>query len=146
MALSADQLPDLDPDDPRNVSQQIAGFLRAAIDDGRLQPGDRLPSQEDFANRYGIARETVKSATRQLIVEGLLLSRQGSGVYVRDPAESGGPGVDELKALRADLEVLRAQLRRTDTDVKRVESRIDAVLNAWEPHGPQSTEVEVHPQ
>lgn len=76
-------LDDLDPDDPRTSSQQIAAKLRAAILTGKLQPGEKLPSQNDLASRYGIARETVKSALRLLDHDRLILSRQGSGAYVR---------------------------------------------------------------
>lgn len=82
-----DHLDDLDPDDPRAPSQQIANQLRAAIKTGKLQPGDKLPSQPEMAKRYGVARETVKAALRQLAVEHLTVSRQGSGVYVRAQTE-----------------------------------------------------------
>jgi len=77
------QLPDLDPDDPRTVSQQIANALRAAILRGHLGPGTRLPSQNELAGRYGVARETVKAALRVLDREQLIISRQGSGSFVR---------------------------------------------------------------
>lgn len=76
-------LPDLDPDDPRTVSQQIANALRAAILRGHLRPGDRLPSQNELVGRYGVARETVKAALRVLDREQLIVSRQGSGSFVR---------------------------------------------------------------
>jgi DNA-binding transcriptional regulator YhcF (GntR family) len=77
----------IDPDDPRPVSQQIANHLRAAILTRRLQPGERLPSQLELAERYGVARETVKSALRTLREERLIVSRQGSGAYVRSQTE-----------------------------------------------------------
>lgn len=73
----------LDPDDPRQASQQIAARLRAAILDRKLAPGERLPSQPDLAARYGVARETVKRALDVLRSENLVVSRQGSGVFVR---------------------------------------------------------------
>jgi DNA-binding transcriptional regulator YhcF (GntR family) len=78
-----DYLGALDPDDPRQASQQIANKLRAAILTHRLEPGDRLPSQPELATRYGVARETVKRALDLLRAERLVVSRQGSGVFVR---------------------------------------------------------------
>ncbi|MFC7620037.1 GntR family transcriptional regulator [Microlunatus sp. GCM10028923] len=78
-----DRLFDFDPDDPRTPSQQIANALRAAILAGRLESGERLPTQQQLAARYGVARETVKSALRILDREGLIVSRQGSGSFVR---------------------------------------------------------------
>lgn len=78
-----DFLGDLDPEDPRQESQQIALRLRAAILGGKLAPGERLPSQHDLADRYGVARETVKRALELLRRERLIITRQGSGSYVR---------------------------------------------------------------
>lgn len=77
----------LDPDDPRPASQQIANVLRAAIRTGRFAPGDRLPSQLELADRYGVARETVKAALRILRDERLIVTRQGSGAFVRAQTE-----------------------------------------------------------
>ncbi|MFB9183279.1 winged helix-turn-helix domain-containing protein [Dactylosporangium sucinum] len=87
MNANADSLDGLDPDDPRPASQQIANVLRAAILTRRFQPGERLPSQNELAERYGVARETVKSALRILRDERLVVSRQGSGAFVRAQTE-----------------------------------------------------------
>ncbi|GGM72621.1 GntR family transcriptional regulator [Longimycelium tulufanense] len=87
MAPTDNSLFELDPDDPRPQSQQIANKLRAAIKTGKLQPSDKLPSQPELAKRYGVARETVKRALEPLYDERLLVSRQGSGVYVRAQTE-----------------------------------------------------------
>lgn len=87
MSTDLDFLGDLDPDDPRTSSQQIANKLRAAILTRKLQPGDKLPSQHELASRYGVARETVKSALRLLDKDRLIVSRQGSGAYVRAQTE-----------------------------------------------------------
>jgi DNA-binding transcriptional regulator YhcF (GntR family) len=83
----ADDLDGLDPDDPRPASQQIANVLRAAILTRRFHPGERLPSQNELADRYGVARETVKSALRLLREERLIVTRQGSGAFVRAQTE-----------------------------------------------------------
>jgi DNA-binding transcriptional regulator YhcF (GntR family) len=85
--VSADDLDELEPDDPRPASQQIANLLRAAILTRKFAPGERLPSQNDLADRYGVARETVKTALRILRDERLIISRQGSGAFVRAQTE-----------------------------------------------------------
>ncbi|MFC5752995.1 winged helix-turn-helix domain-containing protein [Actinomadura rugatobispora] len=86
----ADYLADLAPEDPRPPSRQIAEQLRSAILSGRLQPDAKLPSQNQLSSRYGVARETVKTALRQLASESLIISRKGSGSFVRaqDVADS----------------------------------------------------------
>jgi DNA-binding transcriptional regulator YhcF (GntR family) len=78
-----DYLGQLDPDDPKQASQQITDRLRAAILTGKLAAGDKLPSQPELASRFGVARETVKRALDPLRAERLIISRQGSGVFVR---------------------------------------------------------------
>ena len=77
----------LDPDDPRPASQQIANRLRAAIRTRKIEPGQRLPSQHELAERYDVARETVKAALRILRDERLIITRQGSGAFVRAQTE-----------------------------------------------------------
>ena len=85
--MTIGDLVELDPDDPRPASQQIANAIRAAIRTRRFQPGERLPSQNDLAARYGVARETIKRALDVLREERLIVARQGSGVFVRAVTE-----------------------------------------------------------
>jgi DNA-binding transcriptional regulator YhcF (GntR family) len=77
----------LDPDDPRPPYQQVANALRAAILTRKFAPGDKLPSGPQLAESYGVARMTVQQAVRILRDEGLIVSRQGSGVFVRERTE-----------------------------------------------------------
>lgn len=74
----------LDPDDPRPPYIQVANVLRAAILTRKLEPGERLPTQADLAERYGVARMTIQQSLRLLREEKLIVSRQGSGVFVRE--------------------------------------------------------------
>jgi DNA-binding transcriptional regulator YhcF (GntR family) len=83
VTANLDFLGELDPDDPKQASQQIANKLRAAILTRKLAPGDKLPSQPELASRYGVARETVKRALELLRAERLIVTRQGSGAFVR---------------------------------------------------------------
>ena len=77
----------LDPDDPRPPYMQIANALRAAILTKQLAPGEQLPSGNELAKRYSVARMTVQQALRVLRDEGLVVTRQGSGVFVRGRSE-----------------------------------------------------------
>ena len=56
--------------------------LRAAILDGRLRPGARLPATRDLASAYRLARATIVTAFDQLKSEGYVEGRSGSGTYV----------------------------------------------------------------
>ncbi|MFC4631302.1 GntR family transcriptional regulator [Promicromonospora alba] len=77
----------LDPDDPRPPYQQVAAALRAAILTRTIAPGDKLPTQKELGERYGVARMTVQQALRILKDDGLVTSRQGSGMYARERTE-----------------------------------------------------------
>lgn len=77
----------LDVDDPRPPYQQVASRLRAAILTKKLNPGDKLASGTQLAEQYGVARMTIQQAIRLLREDGLVVSRQGSGVYVRARTE-----------------------------------------------------------
>lgn len=77
------QLPRIDRSDERPPYRQIAGALREAINLGRLAPGDRLPSESELSQRYGVARMTARQAIQALKSEGLVVSEHGRGVFVR---------------------------------------------------------------
>ncbi|MFJ1821001.1 PLP-dependent aminotransferase family protein [Streptomyces sp. NPDC088175] len=61
--------------------------LREAVRTGRLAPGTRLPSSRGLAADLGIARNTVADAYAELVAEGWLTARQGSGTRVARRAE-----------------------------------------------------------
>ena len=64
------------------LSDRLAALLSAQLEGGTLRPGDRLPSEQQIAVSHGVSRTVVREAVHQLKSRGLLLSRQGSGVYV----------------------------------------------------------------
>ncbi|HEX5542641.1 MAG TPA: GntR family transcriptional regulator [Micromonospora sp.] len=63
--------------------RQIAGDLRRRIRRGDWGPGERLPSIPAIAELFGVAKQTAQRAIDQLRVEGVLITRPGSGTYVR---------------------------------------------------------------
>ena len=73
----------IDPASDRAVFRQIADHLRTAIEKGRLQPGEQLPSETQLMQHNEVARMTIRSALRLLIDEGLATAEHGRGVYVR---------------------------------------------------------------
>jgi GntR family transcriptional regulator / MocR family aminotransferase len=68
----------------RRVRASLERELRNAVRKGRLQPGAVLPPSRSFAADLGVARNTVAEAYAQLIAEGWLVARQGSGNRVAD--------------------------------------------------------------
>jgi GntR family transcriptional regulator/MocR family aminotransferase len=72
----------LDTDSPIALRQQIYTEIRAAILGGRFAPALRLPSSRSLADSLSVSRMTVTEAYEQLIAEGYLEPRRGSGTYV----------------------------------------------------------------
>ena len=65
--------------------QQIFDYLHRSMLDGSLRHGERIPSENQLARRFGAARATVSKALRELEHLGLLTRRRGSGSFVRAP-------------------------------------------------------------
>lgn len=64
------------------LHRQLYERLRERILDGRLKPGERLPSTRSLAQLLGVGRNTVVEAFEMLLAEGYLETRRGSGTYV----------------------------------------------------------------
>lgn len=62
---------------------RVAEELRARIESGELQPGDRLPSVAEISAQYGGSNSVASGAYRLLVDDGLVVSRHGAGHYVR---------------------------------------------------------------
>jgi GntR family transcriptional regulator, transcriptional repressor for pyruvate dehydrogenase complex len=95
------------------LSDRLAARLLAQVEGGALAPGDRLPTEQQLAAAHGVSRTVVREAVHQLRSRGLLVSRQGSGVYVAQPAANKplafDPRVlDSMSAVVQVVEVRRA--------------------------------------
>jgi DNA-binding FadR family transcriptional regulator len=119
-------------------SAAIAGILQY-LQQRNLQPGDRLPSERDLAERLGVGRNAVREALATLVTLRMVESRPHSGIYLRHMsressfevlvmlAELGAPPdhaeIEESMEVRAHLEALAVRLacaRRTDEDLQRL--------------------------
>ncbi|WP_226782816.1 phosphonate metabolism transcriptional regulator PhnF [Oceaniglobus trochenteri] len=64
------------------IWQAIADALRSDLAEGRYSPGDRLPTEADLADRFGVNRHTVRHGLSALVEEGLVRTRRGAGAFV----------------------------------------------------------------
>jgi GntR family transcriptional regulator / MocR family aminotransferase len=90
------------------VRLALESALREAVRVGRLRAGTRLPSSRTLAADLGVARNTVAEVYTQLVAEGWLTARTGSGTSV---AERRAAGPAARPGARAEAGVLRYDLR-----------------------------------
>ena len=69
-------------DHERPIWPQVAADIERDIRAGTLRPGSRLPTEDELATQYGVARNTVRRAVEDLRERGLLETFHGRGTYV----------------------------------------------------------------
>jgi GntR family transcriptional regulator/MocR family aminotransferase len=117
-AMTTLHLP-LDRASPTPIHRQIYDGLRRAILGGRLRPGQRVPSTRALALELEVSRLPVLSAYDQLLHEGYLVGRTGSGTFVSDalPEDLLRPPEPPPDSLgRAEQRPTAASLRLRDTE------------------------------
>lgn len=67
---------------PVRLPARVADVLKREIGEGRLKPGDRLPTEKYLAQNFGVSRNVVREAIAQLRSAGLVASKQGMGTVV----------------------------------------------------------------
>lgn len=73
--------------DPRPIFRQIVDGVRRKVATGELPPGSKLPSVRVLAMQLTVNTNTVAKAYGELTRDGLIESRQGVGVFVREPKQ-----------------------------------------------------------
>ncbi|WP_173297636.1 GntR family transcriptional regulator [Thermanaeromonas sp. C210] len=72
--------------DPRiPLYYQLMQVLLQEIEEGRYQPGDLFPSENELCERFSVSRPTVRQAINELVREGLLHRVRGKGTFVSEP-------------------------------------------------------------
>jgi DNA-binding FadR family transcriptional regulator len=66
---------------------RIAAEIAREINDSKLGPGDRLPTEHVLAKTFGVSRSVIREAIAQLRNEGFVETRQGVGAFVTDPRQ-----------------------------------------------------------
>ena len=127
----------IDPIKREPVVSQVARRLVEYILSGDVLPGDRMPSERQLAEAFGVGRSAMREAIKSLSLIGLIEVRQGDGTYVKRADAGllpeviewglllGEPRTLDLVEARECIEVDIAGLaakRRTDEDITELES------------------------
>jgi GntR family transcriptional regulator, transcriptional repressor for pyruvate dehydrogenase complex len=73
--------------DKSRLSDEIAKHLEQLIREGRLLPGQRLPSERELSEQLQVSRPVLREALRALEIKGVVSIHRGSGVFVKKVAE-----------------------------------------------------------
>jgi GntR family transcriptional regulator len=105
-----------------NTYLQLKEDLIAEIMRGAYKPHDRLPSQRELGEEYGLSHMTVRRAINELISEGVIYAQQGRGLFVAEPKQEAelGPLYSftedmALRGMKASSRVLEARIVSAST-------------------------------
>lgn len=80
------------PDSPESIYLQLFNIIQKPIEDGKLVPGDMLPSEMEFCSAYHISRTTVRQALHELELIGAIERKRGLGTFISSPKLSRNIG------------------------------------------------------
>ena len=69
-----------------NAVEQVFEQMQGLLIDGTWRQGDKLPSENELADAFGVSRMTIRQAMQKLKALGLIETRTGSGSFVREPS------------------------------------------------------------
>lgn len=128
------------PRRPRGLVPEIVDTLAADMREGRLQTGDKLPTESELMGRFEVSRTVVREAISRLQASGLVETRHGIGTFVMAPQEQSNfriapedfatvADVISLLELRISLESEAASLaaqRRDDSHLQNMAAALAA--------------------
>ena len=118
---------------------------------GILRPGDRLPSERDLAERFGVSRPSLREAINSLDKKGLIVSKANAGIFVADVLgnafsqalielfSSHEESIDDYITFRRDLEGLAAERTAkhcSSTDLQVIQTIFDKMEAAHQKRDP----------
>ena len=131
-----------------SVVQKVINCLTDGMVSGELKPGDKLPTEPELAATLGVARTSVREATKILTYLGVLESRRSEGTFVAngfqesmiDPMVYGiilnkGENFDSLMELRelTEVGILRLAIKkRSEEGLETIREKLDAFSDAVE--------------
>ena len=68
----------------RRLHEDIVQQFHELINRGKLLPGERLPSERDLACQFNVSRSSVREAIRSMELQGLVVSKPGSGTFISE--------------------------------------------------------------
>ncbi len=97
---------------PERLTDRLADQLARRIERGELAPDQRLPTEQQLSEQFGVSRTVVREAVSRLKSMGLLVSRQGAGVFVAPAGQARALAFDPTVLQSLDSVVQVVEVRR----------------------------------
>ncbi len=96
---------------PERLTDRLADQLARRIERGELAPDQRLPTEQQLSEQFGVSRTVVREAVSRLKSMGLLVSRQGAGVFVAPAGQARALAFDPtvLQSLESVVQVVEVR-------------------------------------
>lgn len=136
----------LKPIKSKSVVQQVIDRITEAIVNHRIHPGDKIPTEQELAESFGVSRNSVREAIKILVSYGVLEIRRPEGTFVCqgfsesmiDPLLYGiilsdTKSMESLKELREWIDVgiiYKAAQKADDEDLRKLKGALDAIREA----------------
>lgn len=93
------------------LSEHVVAALRSQVVGGEIMPGQKLPTESQLTETFGVSRTVIREAIASLAADGLVESRQGAGVFVLEhPTSTFGSISQEIKKVSQAINVLEVRM------------------------------------
>jgi GntR family transcriptional repressor for pyruvate dehydrogenase complex len=126
-------------------TQAIFNQIKDLLMEGKLKPGDRLPSEFELSEEFGVSRLTVREAMKMLSALGVVYVKRGDGTYISDQISStmlepmvfalilgqGNPASLIESRLYIEQTIMEVVVKHcTPEDIKNIESKIEEMSSS----------------
>jgi DNA-binding FadR family transcriptional regulator len=141
-----------------NLADAVVGKLQQQLSLGEYQTGEKLPSEPELMEQFGVGRSTIREAIRILANTGLVSVRQGSGTYVERQKGIAEPlnqrlcrsNTEDLDEVRQLLELKiaeKAARNRSKKDIEKISlflKKRETAARAGDVEGCMRSDIEFH--
>lgn len=120
---------EIDHGSPVPIYHQLKLAIKNEIESGEFEPGERIPTEQELCDLYGISRTPVRQALKELVYEGLLVRHRALGTFVADQMQAEAQPATTIRLMTSDARWAAVIERATRQ------------WNEWNPH--QRVELQV---
>jgi len=108
-----------------SLAEQVVNEITKYIHDNNLQPGDKLPTENEFTQMLGVSRTSIREAIKALSINGVLVSYAGKGTFLSDKAVMINLEKDSFLLMKAYTTISDVMEVRTPLEMQAVRLAIE---------------------